>query len=813
MVTAIAREKVVPPAIEEIGKLNVLTDRVKKRKDAVQAAQLHVCSERSRLVTESWKETEGQPLRIRRAKLFQHMLQGLSIGIRDGELIVGAQSKYIRGASPCIDFNPAAAFEAVEKPQGSSEAVTAILSEEDKKQLFEDAEYWKGKSPGEMIDEMIRTLVTDRMDDYVKAHYVIGRHVRSSSGRTLEFDKVINRVGLNGILREIQEEIDKLDFTVEESLQKYEFLKAGAICCQAVIDFAHRYARLAREMAEKEKDEVRKGELETIAENCEWVPANPARTFHEAVQSFFTLFLAMNLETASHSESPGRLDQFLYPLYTKDITEGRITRQEAAELLGCLWVKFNELETIKAIEIKQASMGSQFIDVTLCGVTKDGRDATNELSYLILEVAGQIRMTQPPLYIRYHKDIPEDLMIKAVETNRATGGGIPCFINDAVTLLKFTDRGVPLTDARDYLTGGCIGVMVPGGPNNEFMVGGNMPKTFELALNDGFDPRTKKQIGPKTGDPRKFKTYQELYDALLKQVEFLADLSQKTHLIAAQAYAQFFSMPYTSILMGGCIKSGKDTYQGGTLYPQMANTSVYIGHQNVADGMTAIKKLVFEEKKITMSELLDALKVNFEGKEDIRQMLLKAPKYGNDDDYADEIWNQISLDFTRIIAERRDWKGYPLWILRGGGSGHFAAGIVVGALPDGRKAYEATADGNLSPVQGMDVKGPTAVMISATKVNQTEYAMTTLLNMKIMPSVVKTREGIKKVISLIKTFFDRGGWHVQFNMVDQQTLIEAQKHPEQYRNLVVRVGGYSAYFVDLTEKVQNDVITRTQHAL
>jgi pyruvate formate-lyase/glycerol dehydratase family glycyl radical enzyme len=803
----------MPINIETIDKVQVLTDRVKKRKDELLGAQLHICSERSRLVTESWKETEGQPLVLRRAKLFQKIMQGLSISIREGELIVGSQSKYIRGASPCIDFCSTVALEAIEKPRGNSEEVLAVLFEEDKKQLLTDAEYWKGKSPGEIIDQIMLETVTEKLYDLDRAHIGISRNVRSASGRSLDFNKVINRTGLNGVLKQIKEEIDSLDFSLEGSLQKYEFLKAGSICCEAVIDFAHRYASLAKELAGREVDTRRKAELEAIALNCQWVPANTARTFHEALQSFFILFLAMNLEAASHSESAGRMDQYLYPLYKKDITEGRITRQEAAELLGCLWVKFNELETIKALSIKQLSMGSQFIDTTICGVTKDGKDATNELSFMILEVAGQMKMPQPPLYLRYHQGISEELLVKALEINRRTGCGIPCFINDDVTLPKLIERGVPLTDARDYFTGGCIGVMLPDGINSEVLITFNTPKIFELALNNGFDPLTKKQLGPETGDPKSFKTYQELYDAFMRQCEYFTDIGNKAHLILSQTRSQLFSLPFTSILLDDCLKKGKDYYNCGTRYPQMWVSFVAIGHQNVADSLTAIRKLIFEENKIGMTELLDALAVNFGGKEKIRQMLLKAPKYGNDDDYADGTFNAVSIDLTKMMAQRKDANGYPSYILRGGGSGHFFAGIAVGALPDGRKAYQATADGNLSPVQGMDVRGPTAVMLSATKVNQTQYAMTTLLNMKIMPSVVQTRDGIRNMISLIRTYFNRGGWHVQFNMVDQQTLLEAQEHPEQYRSLIVRVGGYSAYFVDLTKEIQDDVIGRTQHTL
>ncbi|MFC2003961.1 pyruvate formate lyase family protein, partial [Chloroflexota bacterium] len=463
--------------------------------------------------------------------------------------------------------------------------------------------------------------------------------------------------------------------------------------------------------------------------------------------------------------------------------------------------------------IQQSSQGSGFQDITICGVTRDGKDATNELSFLLLEITRQMKTTQPPLYIRCHNLISDELLVKAVETNRDNGSGNPCFINDAATLIKLTDRGVPIADARDWIAQGCINVYIAAAAVGGKAVQFNPAKIFELALNNGVDPRTRKQLGPATGDARNFKSYEELYDAFIKQFEHAAELGAKVARVAIQARSELFRQPFTSTLMNDCIKKGKDFHQGGLRYPQIRPSWTYIGHQNVADGLTAIKKLVFEEKKLTMAEILDALAVNFEGKEELRQMLLSAPKYGNDDDYADDIWNEVSLDTGRILTQQRDLEGYPMYICRGGGSGHWWGGKCTGALPDGRKAWEATADGNMSPAQGRDVKGPTAILLSATKVNQLEHAINALLNMKIMPAVVRTREGIRKLLSLIKTYFDRGGWHVQFNMVDREILLEAQKHPEQYRELMVRVAGYSAYFVELAREIQDEIIGRTEHAL
>ncbi|MFC1986892.1 pyruvate formate lyase family protein, partial [Chloroflexota bacterium] len=733
MVTVTVFDKV---NIDEVNKVNVLTDRVKKRKEEYLAAVPHICAERSRLIRQSWEETDGQPVVIRRAKLFEKMLQEKSITIRDGELIVGSQTKYVRGASPALDFasKPFVKLLTAEKVTVSSEAVEAAITEDEMRCLLEDARYWDGKAPGDVIKELVRETVTDLIDDYQdEARLLRWSHFEKPPGvRNIDFAKVINE-GLNGVLREIREELESVDLSIRGSWEKYELLKAGIICCEAVIDFANRYASLAIEMAKIERDVVRKEELERIAEVCQWVPANPARSFYEAVQGFWFAFLAMNLERSLITDTAGRMDQYLYPLYERDIIEGRITRQEAAELLGCLWVKFNEMEAVRSPTQQQVNQGSNFQDITICGVTRDGKDATNELSFLILEVTRQMKMPQPAVYMRYHNGLSEELLIKAIETNRDHSAGNPCFVNDAATLLKLTDRGVPLTEARDFICSGCIEAYVSGGSAGGNGIFLNPPKIFEVALNNGTDPRTGKQLGPATGDPRNFKSYGELYDAFIKQFEHAAELAAKIYRVAVQARSELYRQPFASMLMNDCIKKGKDFCQDGLRYPHVRVGWTYIGHQNVADGLTSIKKLVFDDKKLTMSEILDALAVNFEGKEELRQMLLSAPKYGNDDDYADDIWNEVSLDTGRILTQQRDLEGYPMYINKGGGSGHWWAGKYTGALPDGRKAWEFTADANISPVQGRDVKGPTAVILSATKVNQTEHTVTAVFNMKIMP--------------------------------------------------------------------------------
>ena len=734
--------------IDEVNKVNALTDRVKTRKKEFFASTRHISAKRSRLATESWKETESYPLNYRRAKVFQRIMEGNPIAIWDDELIVGSQSEFLRGASPPTDFFPSITFQVVnsDKPTTGSAVVFALLSDEDRKSLREDAEYWKDRSPVVMGQKRLFEAMGEEIDLYqriVESGAVALWGDRIKGNMNIDYGKVID-IGFNGLIEEAKTEIEKLkDLNSETDFEKLEFLKAGIICCEAVITFAKRYAKLAREMAGNETNTRRKAELQKIAEICEWVPANPARTFQEALQSFWFTHVAANLEGADYAETPGRMDQYLYPLYENDISTGRITRQEAAELLACLWVKFNEMECVRGEFIQKYSQSSQNQHLTIAGVDEDGRDATNELSVMILEVARQMKLPQSAIYIRVHKTINQDFLVKAAEANRDHGAGIPAFLNDEGSINKFLSQGIPLKDARNWIAIGCVGPVLShstGSPYSGCLLF-NKNKMFELALNNGVDPRTGKQVGIKTGDPRQFKSYQECYDAFINQYKFFMEKSNKFMRLVSSALKTFVSFPYCSMLTDDCIKRGKGIYQGGPRF--QADISILdSGLQNVGDSLAAIKKFVFDEKKISMDELLNAMAVNFKGKEELRQLLLTAPAYGNDDDYTDDIFNAISWDTGKIATDYRYYSGMPTILFRGGATQHFWAGQVVGAMPDGRKAYEPLADGILSPAQGKDVKGPTAVLLSATKMNHLEHAVATLHNVKISPSTLRTREGI-----------------------------------------------------------------------
>jgi formate C-acetyltransferase len=512
------------------------------------------------------------------------------------------------------------------------------------------------------------------------------------------------------------------------------------------------------------------------------------------------------------------MDQYLYPWYKKDVSEGKITRQEAAELLGCLWLKLRDNDYLQTLSAKEwAVMGMINANVTLGGRTKEGRDSTNELSWLILEVMRQMKLSEPAVYIRYNDGMSKEFLIHALECNRDFEGGNPSFLNDELGINRYLDRGIRLEDAVEWVASGCLGVNMAG---VDIHTGGsqhlNQAKIFEITLYDGFDPRMGKQLGPKTGDVTKFTSIEQFYEAFFKQMDYFAGQMRKHWFITRGLKGIIGESTDNSglacAMLEDCITKGLGPKEGGGRYP--VNSIEWIGDRgitDVADCLVAIKYLVFDKKKLTMAELMEAMKVNWEEKEYIHQACLKAPKYGNDDDYVDDIFNYVSLKSQEILLKPDPFTGLKPFLFKGAGGGHVIHGQVVGALPNGRKAGTPVNDGGTSPMAGMDVKGPTAVINSATKVNHAWNAMGIVHNMKFDKALLNTPEKLEKLLTLIKTFMDRGGWHIQFNIVNPQDLIDARKHPEKWANLIVRVAGFSAYFVDLPYAVQDEIIARTLH--
>lgn len=817
----------------ELDRVIALTNRVARLKKRFEDEPIHICSERARLATESWRETEGEVLDIRKAKLFHRIMEGNPVTIKDDELIVGSQSQYVKGASIGIENGGSgmiARFLSSETPVIVDSSIKTVISEQDRLTLLEDHEWWQqGHSPADRAIEESKVLA-DRIPELKEwgekfAPGELYHGYLTPAVKSVDYAKVI-QVGFEGFIEEAKEAIGKL--TYENPVEDYEkdcFLQAVIITLEGAIEYSHRYARLAEEMAEKETDPVRKMELERIAEACWQVPSKPARTFYEAVQSLWLTHICVNLEVAAIGLSPNRIDQYLYPLYKKDvIEEGNLSRQEAAELLGCLFVKYNELISVGPHLFTSAAEANDIADTQLqntviCGVTpEDGRDASNELSYMILEVLGQVQMPQPPIYVRYHPRINQQVWMKAIEVNVKRGDGNPAFMNDTPQILGLIEHGVSLEDARDWGVGGCAGCLIPG--RSMFGIRGkaarriNTAKFFEYVLNNGKDPDTGEQIGPATGDPRTFTTIEQFVDAFKQQIDYLLVLGRKSKALYAIDMANSRT-PFCSGLINDCISKGMDGRKGGVRYPQFLTHISDRCLQNVADSLTAIRKVVLEDKKITIDEMLDAVKSNFEGKEGekIRRLLQAAPKYGNDDDYADEMFGELSEWMQKRISQETNPLGSRMWQGRSGATAHWSLGKVTGALPDGRKAGEPLADGFLSPSQGVDTNGPTAVFNSATKANHHINSFAALFNMKFDSNAFDNRKKMVKYANLIETFFERGGFHIQVNILDKKTLLAAQENPEQYRNLLVRVAGFSAYFVNLPKALQDDIISRTDQPI
>jgi pyruvate formate-lyase/glycerol dehydratase family glycyl radical enzyme len=762
---------------------------------------------RARLVTASYRETEGLPVPIRRAKAFEKILTEMPLYIDEEQLLVGDFA-----ARPMwAEWYPELGVEWVQKEMESGEDFFKPESSEIV-ELKEICAYWQGRSVENAylfsLSEEEKRSFRENGEDAAWAFGVSALLDRPGGYHVASYDKLI-REGCTGILKQVEEELQATVVRDDQSFQKANFLKAIGIVYRAVGQYSKRYAALARELA-KGADGKRKAELERMAEMCEWVPMNPARNFHEAVQGLWFVHVFLYLELRPAGVSPGRADQYLYPYYKRDVEEGKLSRDEAVELLECLRDKMSTLRHYNKKSFREnTSAEAQFHNVTLAGQTSDGKDATNELSYLFVEAALRTRTLHNTLSIRWHEKISQDFVLKGAELI-ATGIGFPAFFNDEGNISFLMGMGATLEEARDYAIGGCVVPIIPksSGPFPPFTV--SMGKCLELALHNGFDPNTKKQLGPKTGRFEDFQSFDQVVNAFKEQVRYFS--YQGADLFNRQRYYRTAMIPpiFNSGLVDDCIKSGKNVSNGGARFNYMYYLST--GMIDAADSLAAIKKRIFEDGSIGKQELVDALSVNFGGKGDLHRMLLSAPKFGNDDDYADPIAHELYDWWRRMVSEMEASYGYKYLPCAYSVSAHHSYGSRVGALPSGRLAKKSLADGSMSPAQGCDAHGPTAVIKSAGKIDQFPI-LATLLNIKFQPAIMKTRDDLKKLIALVKTYFDFGGKHIQFNVVDGKTLLDAQVHPELHRNLIVRVAGYSAYFIELDRGVQDEIIKRTAHAM
>ena len=782
-----------------------MNDRIKKlRRQSIEALE-RISYERAKLLTDFYKNTKESSIPIKRAKAFEYILMNKKIAIYDGELIVGERGEEPKATPtyPEITLHRKKDLEALNNRPKVRYSVSQDVFDVYEKEIIP---FWEGKT----IREMIFSKVPQRWKDAFEAGVFTEFMEQRAPGHTV-LDGKIYKKGMLDFINEIDEEIEKLDFEHDsEAFDKKEELEAMKIAANALIKFANRYAKLAKEMASKEKNGKRKEELLKIAEICNWVPAHAPRTFYEALQYYWFVHIGVITELNGWDAfSPGKLDKHLLPFYKKDIEEGRLTKDEAKELLECLWVKFHNHPAPPKVGVtaEESSTYTDFAQINIGGIKEDGTDNVNELSYLLLDVVEQMRLVQPNASIHVSKKNPDRFIKRALEIIK-TGFGQPSVFNSDAVVMELLRQGKTLEDARCGGTSGCVESGAFGKENYTLTGYFNIPKVLEITLFNGKDPLTGKQIGLKTGNFEDFENFDEFMKAFKKQLKYFIDIKIEGNLIIERVYAKQMPAPFLSILIDDCIKKGKDYYNGGARY----NSSYIqgVGTGTITDSLSAIKQTVFEEKRIGKKELLDMLSKNFEGYELKRQLLInKTHKYGNDDDYADSLMKEVFEEFFKNIDGRPTYKGGQFRINMLPTTVHVYFGSKIGATPDGRKAFEPISEG-ISPVQGMDRKGPTAVLKSAAKMDHIKTGGT-LLNLKFTPDLLKDEKGLNAVVKLIRTYFKLDGHHVQFNVVSADTLRDAKKHPEKYGDLIVRVAGYSDYFCHLNEKLQDEIIKRTEH--
>lgn len=828
--------------------------RIDKLIDDLYANMPEIESARGILITESYKATEDLPIIRRRSAAFAHILKHIPIVIRDGELIVGSATVAPRGCQVFPEYSYEwleAEFETV----STRAADPFYISEKTKADLRAVYPYWKGKTTSDLAKA---NMATQAYDAFVKhGVFTPGNYFYNGIGHVnVNYEKVL-KIGYRGIIDEAKAALSALDFSDPEYVSRTNFLNAVIESCEAVIAYAKRYASLAMETAKTERNASRREELEKIAQNCTRVPEYGATDFHEACQSFWFVQLLLQMESSGHSISPGRFDQYMYPFYKKDIENGKITIEQAQELIDCIWVKLNDVNKVRdAVSADGFAGYGMFQNLIVGGQNIYGLDATNDLSYMCLEASMHVPLPQPSISIRVWNGSDESLLIKAAALTRL-GTGLPAYYNDEIIIPSIMARGLSLEDARDYCIIGCVepqkGGKTDGWHDAAFF---NMCRPMELVFSNGVDKGV--QIGPKTGDVAGMQTFEEFYNAYKTQQSYFIKLLVNANNAIDTAHATRCPLPFQSCMVEDCIGRGKSLQEGGAIYNFTGPQG--FGIANNTDGLLAIKQLVFEEKKVTLSELQGALKANFgyaiddaaaekitcevactlakegvsideavvrtiyqevvsgagltkeqrERYQEIKRLIDETcPKYGNDIYEADMFARDVANTYTKEVEKYKNPRGgvfqaglYPV-------SANVPLGAQTGATPDGRLAYTPIADG-IGPASGRDKKGPTATANSVAKLEQCVASNGTLLNQKFHPSALSGMSGLTKFVALIRSYFDQKGMHMQFNVVTKETLLDAQQNPEKYKTLVVRVAGYSALFTTLSRSLQNDIINRTE---
>lgn len=784
-----------------------MNQRIKKLREESISAIPCITPERALLITEFYLSniTDSVSAPLKRALAFKHILSEKAICINNGELIVGE-----RGPAPkVVPTYPELTTHTIKDLEilDSRQKIPYKVSEETK-DIYNKViiPFWKGKT--------IRDKIFQEMSKEWQAAFEAGVFTefmeQRAPGHTVLDDKIYHK-GMLDFKKDIKKSIQKLDFLNDpEAYKKREQLRAMDLAADALIIFGKRHAQKAIELAQQETDPQRKQELERIAEICSYVPANPPRNFWEALQYYWFVHLGVIMELNPWDAfNPGKLDQHLYPFYKQGIGDGSLTKDQAKELLQAFWIKFNNQPAPPKVGVtaEESATYTDFAQINLGSVKPDGTDAVNEVSFLLLEVIEEMRLVQPSPSVQISKKTPENFLKRALEVVR-NGFGQPSIFNADAVIQELVGQGKSIEDARNGGTSGCVETGAFGKENYNLTGYFNLMKVLEITLNNGVDPRTGHKIGLKTGNPAEFKSYQEFFEAFKKQLLHFIDIKVAGNNVIERIYAEYMPVPFLSILIDDCITTGKDYHDGGARY----NTSYIqgVGLGISTDALTAIKYNVYDKQRITMPELLEALKNNFNGNQKLRSMLLNdTPKFGNDDDYADSIMQDIFEAYYEAVNGRKNTKAGHYRINLLPTTVHVYFGSVIGATPDGRRAGEPLSEG-VSPVQGADKKGPTAVIKSVAKMDHVRTGGT-LLNMKFTPPVLEGESGISKLAHLVRTYFRLDGHHIQFNVVTVKILREAQQRPERYRDLIVRVAGYSDYFVDLGKALQDEIIRRTEH--
>ncbi|MCE1252503.1 MAG: glycyl radical protein [Anaerolineae bacterium] len=783
-----------------------MTERVRQLRQSSLDATPTLSAERAVLLTQFYKADQGShSIPVTRALLFKFLMENKTICINPGELIVGEKGPEAK-ASPTYPELCCHSLSDLDLLDSRSKIPFRVSAETRREYEKNIIPYWQSGNLRQMIFDAMQPEWIDAYNAGIFTEFMEQR----APGHTVLDDKIYKK-GMNDFKQDIERSLEALDFLNDpRAYDKQEELRAMRITTDAIIRYAERHAEAARELAENEKDPQRRAELLQISECCSHVPAQAPRNFWEALQYYWFVHLGVTYELNTWDAfDPGRLDQHLEPFYTRGLADGSLTTENAVELLQCFWIKFNNQPAPPKVGVTAAESGTytDFAQINVGGLKPDGSDGVNEVSYLLLDVIEEMRLLQPSSSIQVSKKNPDRFIKRAARIIR-TGFGQPSIFNADAIVQELVRMGKSLVDARQSGSSGCVEIGAFGKENYNLTGYFNIPKVLEISLHNGFDPYTGKQIGLQTGKLENFKTFEDLFDAFARQMKYFIDIKVRGNNIIERFYARNMPAPFLSLLIDDCISTGLDYHEGGARY----NTSYIqgVGIGSITDALSAIKTHVYESGALSLEELVKIMDHNFENQERLRQMLMnKSPRFGNDDDAADNLMCRVFDLYFNLVDGRPSTKGGTYHINMLPTTCHVYFGSVMGASAEGRLAGKPLSEG-ISPVQGADRQGPTAVLKSAAKMDHLRTGGT-LLNQKFTPSLLSGDEGLDKLVQLVRSYFKLDGHHIQFNVVDVETLHKAQKHPEQYRDLIVRVAGYSDYFCDLSEALQEEIIARTEH--